>query len=64
MLFCYEAHDDVIHLHLRQFKSHNLTSIEEEMREPDSSKSDSPGKRPNIFAIFQFLVTVNINRIY
>lgn len=42
MLFCYEAHDDVIFLHLRQFNSHKLTSIEEELRESDS-KSDSPG---------------------
>ncbi|XP_017881598.1 heat shock protein 75 kDa, mitochondrial [Ceratina calcarata] len=42
VLFCYEAHDDVIFLHLRQFNSHNLTSIEENMREADS-KSESPG---------------------
>ena len=42
VLFCYEAHDDVIFLHLRQFNSHKLTSIEEELRESDS-KSDSPG---------------------
>ncbi|XP_076748817.1 TNF receptor associated protein 1 [Xylocopa sonorina] len=42
VLFCYEAHDDVIFLHLKQFNSHNLTSIEDDMREPDS-KSDSSG---------------------
>ncbi|KAK1119803.1 hypothetical protein K0M31_012881 [Melipona bicolor] len=42
VLFCYEAHDDVIFLHLRQFNSRKLTSIEEELRESDS-KSDSPG---------------------
>lgn len=44
VLFCYEAHDDVIFLHLRNYKSYALTSIEEDMREADSSKSDSPGK--------------------
>ncbi|XP_034195563.2 TNF receptor associated protein 1 [Osmia lignaria lignaria] len=43
VLFCYEAHDDVIFLHLRNYKSYTLTSIEEEMREADSSKSDSSG---------------------
>ncbi|XP_012140839.1 TNF receptor associated protein 1 [Megachile rotundata] len=42
VLFCYEPHDDVIFLHLRQYKSHQLISIEEEIREADSSKSDSP----------------------
>ncbi|XP_050495803.1 heat shock protein 75 kDa, mitochondrial [Bombus huntii] len=42
VIFCYEAYDDVIFLHLKQFNSHKLTSIEEELCEPDS-KSDSPG---------------------
>ncbi|XP_071862072.1 TNF receptor associated protein 1 isoform X1 [Bombus fervidus] len=42
VLFCYDAYDDVIFLHLKQFKSYNLTSVEEELRESDS-KSDSPG---------------------
>ncbi|XP_017789108.1 PREDICTED: heat shock protein 75 kDa, mitochondrial isoform X2 [Habropoda laboriosa] len=41
VLFCYEAHDDVIFMHLRQFKDLPLTSIEEDMRD-DSNKSDSP----------------------
>ncbi|CAK9825082.1 Heat shock protein 75 kDa, mitochondrial [Anthophora retusa] len=42
VLFCYEPHDDVIFMHLRQFKNFTLTSVEEDMLE-QSSKSDSPG---------------------
>ncbi|XP_050576885.1 heat shock protein 75 kDa, mitochondrial [Bombus affinis] len=40
VLFCYEAYDDVIFLHLKEFNSHKLTSIEDELRD---SKCDSPG---------------------
>ncbi|CAK9809798.1 Heat shock protein 75 kDa, mitochondrial [Anthophora quadrimaculata] len=42
VLFCYEPHDDVIFMHLKQFKNFTLTSVEEDMLE-ESNKSDSPG---------------------
>ena len=42
-MFLLRGTRDVIFLHLRNYKSYTLTSIEEEMREADSSKSDSSG---------------------
>lgn len=38
VLFCYEPYDELVLMQLRQFDSHNLTSVEKEMRqdkEPD-----------------------------
>jgi HSP90 family molecular chaperone len=38
VLFCYEPHDELVLMQLRQFDSRNLTSVEKEMRqdkEPD-----------------------------
>jgi TNF receptor-associated protein 1 len=38
VLFCYEPYDELVLMQLRQFNSHNLTSVEKEMRqdrEPD-----------------------------
>jgi HSP90 family molecular chaperone len=33
VLFCYEPYDELVLMQLRQFDSHNLTSVEKEMRE-------------------------------
>ncbi|KZC10076.1 PREDICTED: heat shock protein 75 kDa, mitochondrial [Dufourea novaeangliae] len=42
VLFCYEQYDDLVLMHLRQFKSYSLTSVEKEMREEsESGKSDN-----------------------
>lgn len=57
VLFCYEAYDDVIFLNLRKFKSHTLTSVEENLCE-SNSKSDSPRKYS---MIFKFLIIKYLN---
>lgn len=33
VLFCYEGHDELVLMQLRSFDSHNLTSVEKEMRQ-------------------------------
>nr|XP_033329171.1 heat shock protein 75 kDa, mitochondrial [Megalopta genalis] len=44
VLFCYEPYDELVLMHLREFKSYNLISVEKEMREEsESSKSDNLG---------------------
>ncbi|XP_054015153.1 heat shock protein 75 kDa, mitochondrial [Hylaeus anthracinus] len=44
VLFCYESYDELVLMHLRQYKSYSLTSVEKEMREgSESSKSDDLG---------------------
>ncbi|CAL7945192.1 unnamed protein product [Xylocopa violacea] len=42
VLFSYKAHDDIVFITLKQFRSHDFTCIMEDIDEPDS-KSDSPG---------------------
>ncbi|XP_078042429.1 TNF receptor associated protein 1 [Augochlora pura] len=44
VLFCYEPYDELVLMHLRQYQSYSLTSVEKEMRdESESSKSDNLG---------------------
>lgn len=37
VLFCYEPYDELVLMQLRQFDSHNLTSVEKEMRQDRES---------------------------
>lgn len=42
VLFCYEPYDELVLMHLRQFKSYNLTSVEKEMRDDkEANKSEN-----------------------
>lgn len=39
VLFCFEPYDELVLMQLRQFNSHNVTSVEKEMRQ-DKESSD------------------------
>ncbi|XP_046835831.1 heat shock protein 75 kDa, mitochondrial [Vespa crabro] len=44
VLFCYEPYDELVLMHLRQFNSHNLVSVEKEMRDnSDATKTENLG---------------------
>ncbi|XP_076231466.1 TNF receptor associated protein 1 [Calliopsis andreniformis] len=44
VLFCYEPYDELVLMHLRQYKSHSLTSVEKEMHEDtDANKAENIG---------------------
>ncbi|KAK2579813.1 hypothetical protein KPH14_008692 [Odynerus spinipes] len=44
VLFCYEPYDELVLMHLRQYNSHNLVSVEKEMRDDsDADKSQNLG---------------------
>lgn len=40
VLFCYESYDELVLMHLRQYKSNFLTSVEKEMR--DDAEANKP----------------------
>lgn len=42
VLFCYEPYDELVLMHLKQYDSHNLVSVEKEMRDDsDATKSEN-----------------------
>jgi TNF receptor-associated protein 1 len=40
VLFCYEPHDELVLMHLKNYKNYRLTSVESEMRKSSSSDED------------------------
>lgn len=38
VLFCYESYDELVLMHLKEYKSYALTSVEKEMRKKSDSK--------------------------
>lgn len=40
VLFCYEPYDELVLMHLRQYKTNFLTSVEKEMR--DDTEANKP----------------------
>lgn len=69
VLFCYEPYDELVLMQLRQFNSHNLTSVEKEMRqvkEPENLSDLGPDSlsRTSVDALLPWMKQVLVGKAY
>ncbi|XP_076178882.1 TNF receptor associated protein 1 isoform X2 [Ptiloglossa arizonensis] len=63
VLFCYESYDELVLMHLKEYKSYALTSVEKEMRKKSDSK-DCDINKTEINDLISYMRTILTKKVH